>query len=101
MSVSTWTDSDTQKASKIWADYQQHHDLSGQIGKTAGIDPKSGRVWIGESIQDALSQRDASGSDALLFFERIGAVTYYRKAWNITMIEGDYCPRLSELSASA
>jgi hypothetical protein len=79
MTVSTWSESDTARAEHIWAEYQQKHDLSGDVGKTAGIDPKSGRVWIGESIPDVLSKRSADGSDALLFFERVGSTTYYRK----------------------
>jgi hypothetical protein len=79
MAISTWSDLDTAKAEQIWAEYQKHHDLSGDVGKTVGIDPKSGRVWIGESIQDVLSQRNAEGSSALLFFERVGFETYYRK----------------------
>jgi len=79
MAASTWTESDTAKAEQIWSEYQEHHDLSDGIGKPAGIDPHTGRVWIGESIQDVLSQRDADGLDSLLFFERIGSETYYRK----------------------
>lgn len=79
MTASTWTESDTAKAEQIWADYQKHHDLSNCMGRTAGIDPYTGRVWIGESIQDVLSQRDAEGIDSLLFFERIGSRTYYPK----------------------
>jgi hypothetical protein len=79
MTASTWTESDSATAEHIWADYQKHHDLSTCTGKTAGIDPHTGRVWIGESIQDVLSQRDADGIDSLLFFERVGSRTYYRK----------------------
>ena len=79
MTASAWTESDTTKAEEIWTDYQKHHDLSTCIGRTAGIDPHTGRVWIGESIQDVLSQREADGIDSLLFFERIGSRTYYRK----------------------
>ena len=79
MTASTWTESDTAKAEQLWSDYQKQHDLSTYIGKTAGIEPNTGRVWIGESIQDVLSQRNADGIDSLLFFERIGSKTYYRK----------------------
>ncbi|MDA1015015.1 MAG: hypothetical protein O3A00_11270 [Planctomycetota bacterium] len=79
MTASTWTESDTVKAEQIWSDYQKQHDLSICIGKTVGIAPNTGRVWIGESIQDVLSQRNADGVDSLLFFERIGSRTYYRK----------------------
>jgi len=79
MTASTWTESDTAKAEQIWSEYQQQQDLSKCVGKTAGIDPQTGRVWIGESIHDVLSQRDAEGIDSLLFFERIGSPAYYRK----------------------
>lgn len=79
MNAPTWTESDTAKAEQIWSNYQKQHDLSNHVGKTAGIDPHSARVWIGESIQDVLSQRNAEGSEALLFFERIGSKIYYRK----------------------
>jgi len=79
MNKSTWTESDTALAEQIWLDYQVQHDLSKHSGKTAGVDPEFGRVWIGDSIQNVLAQRDAVGINALLFFERIGAATYYRK----------------------
>jgi hypothetical protein len=79
MTITAWTDSDTAIAERIWSVYQREHDLSGDIGKTVGIDPKSGRVWIGNSIPDVIKQRDVCGSSALLYFERIGSQTYYRK----------------------
>lgn len=79
MPVSTWTESDTAKAQQIWLEYQSQHDLSTSIGKTAGIDPDTAQVWIGESIQDVLSLRSNDGIDSPLFFERIGSDTYYRK----------------------
>jgi hypothetical protein len=79
MIASTWTDSDTATAEQIWAEYQKQHDLWHDIGKTVGIDPISGRVWIGDSIQEVISKRDADGVAGLLFFERVGSKTYYRK----------------------
>lgn len=79
MTVSTWTEVDTTKAEKIWSEYQKQNDLSTHAGKTAGIDPSTGRVWIGESIPDVLAKRDADGADSLLFFQRVGSNTYYRK----------------------
>ncbi len=79
MTLFPWTESDTAKAEQIWLEYQKQHDLSTSIGKTAGIDPNTGCIWIGESIQDVLSQRDADKIESLLFFERVGSKTYYRK----------------------
>lgn len=59
MTASTWTKSDTAKAEQICSEYQHDHDLSSCIGKTAGIDPQTGRVWIGESIHDVLCNETA------------------------------------------
>ena len=74
-----WREADSLKAKQIWAIYQQQHDLAGHVGQTAGIDPVSGRIWFGGSIQDIVSQRDAEGLDSPLFFERVGSETYFRK----------------------
>ena len=46
--------------------------VSEKVGQTAGIDPASGSIWFGESIQDVIAQRDADGSEAPLFFVRVG-----------------------------
>ncbi|MEX1224856.1 MAG: hypothetical protein WEA31_09945 [Pirellulales bacterium] len=79
MTVSNWTESDSAKARAIWAEYQTQHDLTEQIGRTAGIEPVSGSVWLGDSIEDVVAQRNAAGIDSPLFFERVGSATYYRK----------------------
>ena len=73
MTLFPWTESDTAKAEQIRLEYQKQHDLSTSIGKTAGIDPNTGCVWIGGSIQDVLSQRDTDKIESLLFFERVGS----------------------------
>jgi hypothetical protein len=79
MTVSSWTEADSNRAREIWSEYQQHHELSEKAGQTAGIEPVSGRIWFGDSIQDVVAQRDADGSAAPLFFMRVGSPTYYRK----------------------
>jgi hypothetical protein len=79
VTVSNWTEADSTRAQEIWSDYQQHHDVSERVGQTAGIDPASGRIWFGESIQDVIAQRDADGIKAPLYFVRVGSPTYYRK----------------------
>lgn len=79
MTLSKWTDADSSRAQKIWSSYQQCHDLSDKVGQTVGIDPASGCVWIGDSVQDVIAQRDATGSMGPLFFERVGSSAYYRK----------------------
>ena len=79
MSHAEWAESDTFKAKQFWREYQRVHDLSDLIGQTAGIDPHSGRIWIGESMPDVVSQRDADGVHSPLFFERIGFDVYFQK----------------------
>jgi hypothetical protein len=79
MTVANWTDADTARAQTLWSEYQHHHELSAKAGQTAGIDPVSGCIWIGESIHDVIAQRNRDGSTAPLFFVRVGFPTYYRK----------------------
>ncbi|MCY3021873.1 MAG: hypothetical protein NTW87_22920 [Planctomycetota bacterium] len=79
MPVETWTQEDTAKAKAIWAEYQKKHDVSARKGQTAGIDPVSGRVWFGERIANIVSQLDAEGVTALLYFVRVGYDYYDRK----------------------
>jgi len=79
MTLSKWTEADSSRAQEIWSAYQQRHDLSDKVGQAVGIDPASGCVWIGDSVQDVIAQRDAAGSMGPLFFERVSSSTYYRK----------------------
>lgn len=79
MTVSEWTRTDTERAEAIWLKYQQCHDMAGRAGQTAGIDPAGGGIWLGESIQDVISQRDAAGCELPMYFVRIGSATYYRR----------------------
>lgn len=79
MSTITWTDDDTSRAMKFWNEYQQNHDLSGLRGQVAGIDPNSGRVWIGKSALEIVDQMDAEGIDNQLFFIRVGYDYHVRK----------------------
>ncbi len=74
-----WAKGNSAKARQMWAEYQHRHDLSDRSGQTAGIDPRSGRIWFGESFRDIIAQRDAEGLTSPLFFERVGSKAYYRK----------------------
>jgi hypothetical protein len=75
----TWTPEHTKRAQEIWARYQQEHDVTGLKGQTAGIDPLSGRVWIGDSMLDVVGQLDAEGIRIPLYFVRVGFDYYWRK----------------------
>lgn len=74
-----WTQADSHKAKQIWEEYQKKHNISNRIGQTAGIDPKSRRIWFGESIRDIVKRRNTEGLDSPLFFERVGSEIYFRK----------------------
>jgi hypothetical protein len=88
MSVSNWSEADSNRALEIWSGYQRLHHVSEKTGQTAGIDPISGRIWFGDSIQDVIVQRDADGSAIPLFFTRVGSATYYRKGGHRGMKRG-------------
>lgn len=79
MKHSDWTEVDSQKAKQIWEAYQEQHSLSDRVGQTVGIDPKSNRIWFGDSIQAVVQQRDREGLDSPLFFQRVRDDTYFRK----------------------
>lgn len=79
MPLAKWEEIDSVKAKQMWIDYQQQHDLSARVGQTAGIDPRSGRIWFGESVRDIVSQRAAEGLHSPLFFERVGSEAYLHK----------------------
>jgi hypothetical protein len=79
MPVSSWTEADSDRARAIWSEYEQHHDVSDKFGMTAGIDPATGRIWFGDSVQAVIAQRDADGITAPLYLVRVGSPTYYRK----------------------
>jgi hypothetical protein len=79
MVLSEWTNADSRRAEELWSEYQRRHDLSRSVGQTAGIDPVSGSIWLGDSVQDVVAQRDAAGNSAPLYFSRVGSATYLRK----------------------
>src|SRR5881409_2950829 len=61
MPATKLTEADVARAEQIWADYQRDHDVSDRIGRAAGIDPFTGRIWFGESIADIWSCLKACG----------------------------------------
>ena len=75
----TWSDLDTAEAKRIWREYQETHDLSQHHGRTAGIDPASGRIWLGDSAVEAVREMRADGIERPLFFVRVGYSHYLRK----------------------
>ena len=79
MSQPIWTEEDTQRALEIWNEYQERHDLSSRRGQAAGIDPRTGTVWFGESAQDIEQQMRAAGAVVPFYCVRVGLEYYLRK----------------------
>jgi len=77
--ATTWSDTDTAEAKRIWREYQENHDVSQQEGRAAGIDPVSGRIWFGDSAVETVRKMKADGIDRPLFFVRVGYAHYLRK----------------------
>ena len=74
-----WTEADSHTCKQIWAEYQKQHDITERIGQTAGIDPKSGQIWFGDSAIEIVERRRAEGLTSPLFFERVGYAAYLWK----------------------
>ena len=74
-----WTEADSSKCKQIWAEYQKQHDITERIGQTAGIDPKSGKVWFGNSALEIVNKRETEGLTSPLFFQRVGYEAYLWK----------------------
>jgi hypothetical protein len=79
MKETNWTEADSLKAKRFWETYQKQNNLSDCIGQTVGIDPKSSRIWFGDSIQAIVQQRDREGLNSPLLFQRVGTEAYFRK----------------------
>ena len=80
--MTTFSDAQRTEAERFWREYQQEYDLADSHGQIAGIDPETGKVWIGDWFDDVLAQRDAEGIDHPLIFERIGYPTVLKKLLN-------------------
>ena len=75
-----WTEEDTQRALRFWDEYQKTHDVSTLTGKAVGIEPKSGRVYFGDSASEIMTQREKDeGVWEPLMFLRVGLGYYQRK----------------------
>jgi len=79
MPVSNSTETDAARALQVWAEYQQHHDISDRMGQTVGIDPVSGRVWFGQSATDVVQKMKGEGTQATLYCLRVGRDYYVHK----------------------
>jgi hypothetical protein len=70
---------DVDRAKQLWADYCAANDTSKLQGKTAVIEPVTGRIWFGESATDVSLKMQADGVDAPGYAVRVGFDYYLRK----------------------
>lgn len=77
------SDDDTQRALRLWDDYQKSHDVSALRGKAVGIDPKTGRVWFGDDAREVARNARADGVTARLLGLRVGEKFYLRKGGSL------------------
>lgn len=64
-------------ANRLWDDYQTIHDLTGEVGRIAAIEPHSGTIVIVDSTGELLAIRGKDAPPALL--KRIGSTAFYQK----------------------
>ena len=81
----TWRPGQTEKALRIWQEYQREHDVSDLQGRTVAIAPDTGRVWSGADLLDIAAQREAEGSTEPTLALRVGHDHYVRKGqhWRV------------------
>jgi hypothetical protein len=79
MVQTSWKPEYTERALRVWEEYENTHDLSGLRGKTAAIDPVSGQVWIGDSAVDIAEARASEGLSSPVYLVRVGYDHYVRK----------------------
>jgi hypothetical protein len=74
-----WKPEYTDRALLHWKEYQREHDVSGLRGKTAAIDPITGRVWIADSAVDIAKICATEGLDSPVYLIRVGFDHFVRK----------------------
>jgi hypothetical protein len=74
-----WKPEDSERALRIWDEYQRSHDVSARRGEAVAIDPRTGEVWFGDDMLDITRQREARGRSGPTFALRVGRDYYYRK----------------------
>jgi hypothetical protein len=79
MSAALWTEGDTSRALRFWAEYQSCHEIADRLGQTVGIAPSDGRIWFGSDALDVVRKRDADGVTEPLYIVRVGRDYYLRK----------------------
>ena len=70
---------DSEKAKRIWEEYERKHDLSGMQNLAVGIDPESGEVHFGKSMQEIGERLRSEGRFKPLFYRWVNNPYYFRR----------------------
>jgi hypothetical protein len=68
---------DVDKAKHVWAEYERTHDLTGMEQMAVGIDPDSGEVHFGKSMEDIVERLDREGRFKPLFYRWVNDPSYF------------------------
>lgn len=66
-----WTEADSERATRIWGDYQWSHNLTAQRGQAVGIDRASGQIWSGNSANDIVLRLEVHFPNRVVALERV------------------------------
>jgi hypothetical protein len=70
---------DAEKAQQIWAEYERTHDLRGQERLAVGIDPDTGEVHFGKSLEDIGERLEREGRFKPLYYRWVNDPNYYHR----------------------
>src|SRR5262245_11985295 len=70
---------DTEKAKRIWAEYERTHDLGGMQNLAVGIDPESGEVHFGKSMEEIGERLEQEGRFKPLFYRWVNDPAYFHR----------------------
>lgn len=79
MSQVTHPPFDGEKARQIWAEYERSHDLSGIGDLAVGIDPETGEVHFGASLEEIGTRLEREGRFKPLFYRWVNDPNYYHR----------------------
>jgi hypothetical protein len=68
---------DADRAKAIWAEYERTHDLRGMEELAVGIDPDTGEVHFGASMDDIGRRLEREGRFKPLFYRWVNDPSYY------------------------
>ncbi len=77
MSHTTQADSFADRAKQIWADYERAHDLSDRQNEAVGIDPDTGEIHFGSSMEEIGDRLGREGRFKPLFYRWVNDPSYY------------------------